>query len=456
MKNVLVVDDEVEIVNSLKEYLSDKGFNVTGCNAAEEAYTLYNQSQPDLVLSDIKMPGKSGLDLFRQCQTQTSEAKKIPFVLMTSYSDIIGVENAFSMGVSELIAKPFDLDSLSLVLNYLLNLEESVGAQDKYYPIVIEDFMNSKQNTFDIYLKVGPRFVLVTKSGQEFSEQRIQNFAAKGVKYIYLNSKSFTDYTDMQFAIVQNMSKRPIDMVRKTKVMNHLMTSVGRSFMNQAIDKDIFSNALSSFEAYSQVSLDNSQLNTVFTQLLKSSPDLVEKSATRAMLSSMVASHWKWRSAKLQSRIVISALLCDIGLKDHPHLLKKNIFEYTSEERKTYEQHPIEGYRILREIANIPEEITSVALQHHENSAGLGFPQKLMRVNLHSYSVIIHCIDEFISCLYTQKDKNDYKKALDNLYEVQGKMLSQQVLKTLYILFQIEVPKKLQGLLLPDQTSRLN
>ena len=66
MKNVLVVDDEVEIVNSLKEYLSDKGFNVTGCNAAEEAYTLYNNSQPDLVLSDIKMPGKSGPPCYRR------------------------------------------------------------------------------------------------------------------------------------------------------------------------------------------------------------------------------------------------------------------------------------------------------------------------------------------------------------------------------------------------------
>lgn len=457
MKNVLVVDDEIEIVNSLKEFLSEKGFNVIPCYASDEAYNQFHKHRPDLVLSDIKMPGKSGIDLFKQCHAESmGQSRKTQFVLMTSYSDIIGAENAFNMGVSELIAKPFDLDSLNLVLNYLLDMDESVGTEEKYFPVQIDEFINSKKYEFDLYLKIGPRYVLVTRSGQEFSEQRIQNFAKKGVQVIYLNTRDFALYTDMQFAIATNINRRPIDVVRKTKVMNHLMTSVSRSFMASSIDSEIFSNALISFEAYAQISLNNSQLNKVLGELLKSSLDLIEKGALRAMLCSMVTAQWKWNSARFQSRVILSALMCDVGLKDYPELIKKQLYEMTPQEKMQYEQHPFESYRLLREIPQIPEEITLVALQHHENSAGLGFPQKLMRNKLHTFSVIVHCVNEFIETLYAQPDKQNTQAALDRLYEVQGKMVNQQVIKTLYMLFQHPVPKKLEGLLLPHQTSRLN
>ncbi|MBY0452027.1 MAG: response regulator, partial [Bdellovibrionaceae bacterium] len=446
-----------EIVNSLKEYLNEKGFNVIPCYAADEAFDLYHRNHPDLVLSDIKMPGKSGLDLFKQChEKDIHDERKVPFVLMTSYSDIIGAENAFSMGVSELIAKPFDLDSLNLVLNYLLDLDGAIGLDDSYYPVSIDEFINSKNSSFDIYLKVGPRFVLVTRSGQEFSEQRIQNFAKKGVKSIHLNSHDFAQYTDMQFTIANSINRRPIDMVRKTKVMNHLMTSVSRSFMGHVVNEDVFANALTSFEAYAQISLNNSQLNTILNQLLKNSIDTVEKAALRAMLCSMVTTQWKWNSSRFQSRIILSALMCDVGLKDYPELMKKQVFELSSAEKADYEKHPYESYRLLSQISQIPEEITLVALQHHENSAGLGFPQKLMRNKLHSFSVIVHCVNEFIDTLYGQVDKKNVKSALDHLFEAQGKMVNQQVIKTLYILFQLPIPKKLDGLLLPHQTSRLN
>lgn len=457
MKNVLVVDDEVEIVNALKEYLNEKGFNVIPSHTVDEAYDQYNKYLPDLILSDIKMPGKSGIDLFKQCHADgLAKSRKTPFVLMTSYSDILGAENAFSMGVSELIAKPFDLDSLNLVLNYLLDLDDAVGTDEAYYPVQIDEFINAKNNVFDLYLKIGPRFVLVTRSGQEFSEQRIQNFAKKGVKTIHLNSRDFAQYTGMQFTLASSINKRPIDVVRKAKVMSHLMSSVSRSFMSGAIDAEIFSNALTSFEAYSQISLNNAQLNSVMNQLLKGSLDTVERAALRAMLCALVTAQWKWTSSRFQSRIILSALLCDVGLKDFPQLMKKRVSEMSSDEKIQYEQHPYESYRLLREISEIPEEITLVALQHHENSAGLGFPQKLIRNKLHSFSVIVHCVNEFIDTLYGQVDKKNVETALNSLYEIQGKMVNQQVIKTLYMLFQIPVPKKLEGILLPHQTARLN
>ena len=72
MKNLLIVDDEIEIANSLSEYFSEKGFSVSTCAAVDEALDFYLKKKPDLILSDIKMTG---------------------------YSDITGVEKAFDMGI---------------------------------------------------------------------------------------------------------------------------------------------------------------------------------------------------------------------------------------------------------------------------------------------------------------------------------------------------------------------
>ena len=458
MKNLLIVDDEVEIANSLKEYLTDKGFNVFTCNAAEEAYNCYQEKHPDLILSDIKMPGGSGIDLFNQCsQGSPTHTPQVPFVLMTSYSDIIGVEKAFNMGVSELIAKPFDLESLNMVLNYLLDLDSSLGSEaDKYFAVNIDEFIHSSNYNFDIYLKIAEKFVLVTKSGQEFAEQRLQNYARKGVQNVYLNSNGFAQYADLQFAIAKSLNKRPMDLARKSKLMKHLMSSLGQTAILKGLEPKSLSNAITAFESYTQVALNNSQLSLVLNQLHSTSPSIVEKSAVRAMLSSMVTGVWKWNSPKYQSRLILSALMCDVSLKNYPELLQKKLYEYTPNERQQYEQHPIESYKILSQIPDMPDEISTVAIQHHENSAGLGFPQKTLRNKLHSYSVIVHCIDEFIETCYNLPDPSNVGAALDMLYKNQGKLINLQVIKTLYIVFGLKLPKELEGHMLPHQTSRLN
>ncbi|MGZ3690410.1 MAG: response regulator [Pseudobdellovibrio sp.] len=456
MKNVLVVDDEVEIVNTLKEYLSEKGFNVLTCHGADQAFDYYKNNQADLILSDIKMPGKSGLDLFKQC-SHIPDHSHVPFILMTAYSDIIGVESAFALGVSELIAKPFDLDSLNLVINYLLQLEGSVGSSnEKYFQVPIEEFMRARTNDYDIYLQVVDKFVLVTKSGQEFSEQRISNFAKKGITHIFLTSQDFVKFTDLQFSLDNSLSNRPFDIVRKNKVMDHLMITVNQSQLSRQIDRNSLTGYTTIFESYTNIALNNVQVITMLNHLLMSAPDIVEKSALRSLLSAMVAGQWKWNSSKIQSRLILSGLMCDVSLKDHPQLLNKRFEEYSVNEKSTYERHPLESYRMLSQIPNIPEEIPLVALQHHESSAGTGFPQRLNRSKLHSYSVVVYCVNEFIEILYASPDPSDVEGALERLSAAKGKLVNEQVIKTLYKIFNLKVPKKLEDVLLPHETSRLN
>ena len=456
-KNILVVDDEAEIVSSLKEFLTDEGFNVYSCTNGADAIAFLSKTPVQLVLSDISMPKMTGLEFYKEFREKLDSAGRIPFVIMTGFADIISVENAFKLGVNELIAKPFDLETISLVLNYLTHSQKAFGStKENYFSVPLEEFILSKTSDYDIYLRLADKFIKVTKSGQEFTAQRLENFAKKGATHIYLDHKDFAKYTDLQFAIANSINSRPIDVIKKTKIMNHLMGAIGQSVLCKKIDTKTLSNALGAFENYTQAVLHNAQMSNVLDQLMVASPSLAEKSAVKAMLCSAIAGMWRWNSAKVQSRIILAALMCDIGLKDTPQLVKKKRIDFTPKEFTTYEQHPFNSFQILKQIPDMPEEILLVALQHHENAAGLGFPQKLPRSQAHPYSKLIHGVGEFLDSLYLQKDHSLIQETLDQLYTVQSKIISEQVLKSLFILFRAKLPKSLADVLLPSETNRMS
>jgi response regulator RpfG family c-di-GMP phosphodiesterase len=453
---ILIVDDEVEIASAVQDYLTQQGYIVLVATGPKEALEIIGKNTISLIVSDIKMAGGTGIDLFHEYKQKIDIENKTPFVLMTGYADTISVQNAFAIGVDELISKPFDLEAVRLVIDYLLDSKRAIGAdQDKYFSIPIEDFMLSKTSDYTVFLRVDDKYVRVTKSGQDFTSQRLENFARKGVTHIYLNANDFAKYTDLQFAISKIIHSRPLDITKKTKIMNQLMSSVSQSSLLNKIDKNFLEKSVNAFEAYTTVSLNNSQINNILAYLMLENPDLAQQSTLKAIISCSVASAWKWNSPKVQSRIILSALLSDVGLKDLHQLMQKKRFEYTAEEVKTYEQHPFTSYQILNQIEHIPEEILFVALQHHENSAGLGFPQKLVRSKTHAFSKLIHAVGEFVETLLQQEDPSNIQQALDHIYNIQGKIVSEQVIKTLYIIFKAKLPKPLEGLLLPTETTRV-
>lgn len=237
--------------------------------------------------------------------------------------------------------------------------------------------------------------------------------------------------------------------------MNQLVGSVSRSVIANNVDRELFGNAITSFEAFTQLSVQNPQIEKILSQVIQASGDLSERCSQTALLSSMVASSWGWTSGKVQSRVILSALLCDIGLRDHPHLITKRRIDFTAEEKKQYEQHPYNSFNALKQIADIPTEISLVALEHHENAMGMGFPQKLNRTKVHSFSKIIHCIIEFLETLYFQADQSNIQSALDQMHTAQGKFVSLQVLKTLYKVFNVQMPKQLAELPLPNEVMRV-
>ncbi|MCF8036094.1 MAG: sigma-54 dependent transcriptional regulator [Desulfobacteraceae bacterium] len=101
---VLVVDDESEIRELISHLLEREGFSVLIASEGESALKTVRTGKPDVVLSDIKMPGMDGMELLKSLQKLDPE---LPVVLITGYGDIPGAVEAMQAGAYDYLVKPF-------------------------------------------------------------------------------------------------------------------------------------------------------------------------------------------------------------------------------------------------------------------------------------------------------------------------------------------------------------
>ncbi len=114
-RTILVVDDQINTLKVLMAILADEGYAVLEASDGERALELY-QDHPeiDVVLADLKMPGMSGLELYRHLRRIRPTP---PFVIMTAHATVQTAVQALKEGVTDYLIKPLDYEELAIILD---------------------------------------------------------------------------------------------------------------------------------------------------------------------------------------------------------------------------------------------------------------------------------------------------------------------------------------------------
>jgi len=111
--SVLIVDDKKSMLELLYDFLSTKGYEVLTADNAKKAIEIIRLNSPDIVISDIKMPEMSGIELLKEAKKFVPD---IFIILMTAYGTIELAVKAMKAGAYDFITKPFELSELASII----------------------------------------------------------------------------------------------------------------------------------------------------------------------------------------------------------------------------------------------------------------------------------------------------------------------------------------------------
>jgi DNA-binding NtrC family response regulator len=159
-ERILVVDDEERMLQLLDKLLTEEGYEVRTTSKAEEALRILGDTDCDLVISDVRMPGMDGLALLKNLNEQGSTATVI---LMTAYASVNAAVEAIQAGAFHYLTKPFKIDEMLMAVRKSLeshHLQREVKAlreevQERYGLDNIVGKSKAMDQVFDLVKRVG-------------------------------------------------------------------------------------------------------------------------------------------------------------------------------------------------------------------------------------------------------------------------------------------------------------
>jgi DNA-binding NtrC family response regulator len=143
MPNILIVEDEPKMRRLLELNLGEEGYTIHAAADAEGALNYLRQEKVDMVLTDLKLPGMSGLEFLQGVKRMDAS---LPVILMTAFGTVETAVDAMKAGASDYVLKPFSMEELKLVISKELDfhrlreenrsLREALGKRYEFRNII--------------------------------------------------------------------------------------------------------------------------------------------------------------------------------------------------------------------------------------------------------------------------------------------------------------------------------
>jgi two-component system response regulator AtoC len=166
--SVLIIDDDVEVNRSLELVLQTLGYNTATALTGDDGINLIGKNTYDLVLCDLRLPGKSGIDVLKDA------AQKVPIILMTAYSDQEIASQAAACGAFDYLRKPIFPDDLMFTLKKFeeherlkrenKTLKATIAGQYSFNNIIAKS--EAFRSIFDIIRRLTPFNTTVLLTGE--------------------------------------------------------------------------------------------------------------------------------------------------------------------------------------------------------------------------------------------------------------------------------------------------
>ncbi|MCR8969414.1 response regulator transcription factor [Facklamia sp. 7083-14-GEN3] len=213
MASILIVEDDIQINSLLVEALNKEGYTVTSAYSGSEGLLLITQSNFDLVLLDLMLPGLSGLDLLKRIRLNN----EVPIIVVSAKEQVDDKVELLEAGADDYLVKPFDLKELKARINVSLKrkqstLQDTSSIERIYFEGLIFDFETQTitYNKQELSLTPQERRILellLSQPKKVFSKLEIYEYAW-GADYL-ADDKTLTVHISNLRKKLDQISSRP-------------------------------------------------------------------------------------------------------------------------------------------------------------------------------------------------------------------------------------------------------
>lgn len=294
------------------------------------------------------------------------------------------------------------------------------------------------------------QFILVGKKADTANLSSLHLMQDKNVD-LFVREEDYTGVVNYNVNLIEKTLKN--DGVSMTLKMN-LLRGVAETTITELTKKDLY---VGSFDRCKQivgfVQETVAQIKNFdkFLDVFSKLPgDMVNHSLATSVVSLLICEQMDITMKSTLEKVVMGAYLHDIGLKEIPkEILAKPRLQWTEADVAYYESHTLRGVEILRDIKEIPSDVLSIVLEHHENALGLGYPRRIRDIKINPLARIVAVADCFIDLLYeTGKEGNQRtpEEAIAYMENTMGQPFNKPAFLALKkVIHLTHVQKKLKG-----------
>lgn len=191
MLKVLLVDDEIITIRMLQNLINWKKLNLELVGYAEDglkAVEMYLKYEPDIVISDIRMPNMTGIELVNKIKVIN---KDTAFILVTAFSDFAYISEAMKIGCSDYILKPIDEQELDESLKKVV---EKIVGQNEQKEMIKKSRGQSRNYILQNFMKTGSDINTLINKQKDYPI----NFKDYRMLMVQLDYKTIDEYANMQ------------------------------------------------------------------------------------------------------------------------------------------------------------------------------------------------------------------------------------------------------------------
>ncbi len=411
---ILIAEDDPTFRRLLIRSLESHGFETREAENGLVAKTIFdlNRENVRLVISDIQMPELDGVSFLEHIR----RSSQVPFILMTGFSEVLEIQDAYHLGANEFIPKPFSMPDMFETIHRCLNpeaVETAPATADRqiekpnYFPVHIDEFISTSSLQSDVFVRLSEKkYVKVAHKGQQIPVERLRTYREKKVDFLHVSVEDLGKFVDFNIRLSNlAMNNKAVPRDKKARLLRNTTELLVGKFFLEDLNPDVLKPAQNLVESTLNLAADDPEMFSVFLGLQTCSDRLYAHSVAVSLYSCLIAKQHGWFSTSTQFRLSMAGLLHDIGLKElPPELIKKTRLQRDAEDTKLFESHPIRGKEIILGLRNLPEDVAQIVCQHHERVDGSGFPLASAAKTIHPLARLLGTVDSFLDLIMPIED----------------------------------------------------